>query len=187
MKRTVKNMATTTFKPGNRFSPRVSVAAAAVEWQGLSSAQQDLVTVEEGLPYLTGVPDLTLRAEALAEAAAMREISGATHTEDGYARSAEHMLLDRVSVAAYVKKTQSWLPPERPQHQPPAPPSDKLLRVEEVLNRLGVSRSTFYRGLKAGKFEQAHVEDPPRWRASYIERLVADPGANNEAANTEDI
>lgn len=170
----------TTFKPSNRFSPRVSVAAAAVEWQGLSSAQQDLVTVEEGLPYLAGVPDLTLRAEALAEAAAMREISGLTHTEDGYARSLEHMMLDRVSVADYIKKTQSRLPPEMPLPRAPAvPPTDKLLRVEEVLNRLGVSRSTFYRGLKAGKFEQAHVEDPPRWRASYIERLIADPASDD--------
>ena len=50
------------YKKANKFSDRLSVAQAAVEWQKLTPAQQELVVVEGGIPYLAGVPELTERA-----------------------------------------------------------------------------------------------------------------------------
>lgn len=166
-------MATDTFKPGNRFSDVVSVAAAAVEWQGLSREEQDLVVVEDGIPFLAGVPDLTDRAEAIAEAAERRAIVGLTHTEDGNPLPVARMRLYRDSVDAWVAKSRRRLPPELPRQPAGSPPPDELLRVSEVTTRLGIKRSTLYRWLESGKLDRAHAQDPPRWRASYIEALVA--------------
>lgn len=60
-------MATVQYRPGNRFSDRVNIADAAVDWQGLSPQERKLVVVEDGLPSLAGTPELRERAEALLE------------------------------------------------------------------------------------------------------------------------
>lgn len=163
------------FKPGNRFSEVVSIAAAAVEWQGLPQAQQDLVVVEDGLPYLAGAPDLTQRAEALLEAAERRVIKGYTHTEDGEPLPAENIKLFRDSLEAWIAKTRKRLPPEMASAPavPVATGVDTLLRVEEVMARLGISRTTFYRWQRDGRIEKAHAESPPRWRSSYVAAVIA--------------
>lgn len=49
---------------------------------------------------------------------------------------------------------------------------DKLLRVEDVIQVLGFSRTTFYRRLAEGLIEPAHLDSPPRWRTSYIQSLL---------------
>lgn len=164
------------FKPGNRFSDTVSIAAAAVEWQGLSAAQQALVIVEDGLPFLAGVPDLTARAEALLEAAESRTITGFTHNENGGPVPAEHIRLDRESVLAWVKRTNSRLPPQVPRESLldlPDEQPERLLRAEEVWNRLGIGKSTFYRRVRSGEIERPHLDTPPRWRESYVDSLMS--------------
>lgn len=173
------------FKKGNPFSDLVNIATAAVEWQGLTVSQQELVVVENGFPYLVGAPDLTQRAEAIFEAAERRTIEGFTHTEDGEPLPAENMKLYRDSLAAWIARARKRLPPEIASTAIATVPVaiDALLRVEEVIARLGISRTTFYRKQREGSLEKAHAENPPRWRSSYVASLVAKPTAQD----SEDI
>lgn len=170
------------FKPGNPFSDVVSIAAAAVEWQGLTASQQELVVVDDGLPYLIGVPDLTQRGEAILEAAERRTITGFTHTEDGEPLSAENMKLYRDSLDAWIAKARKRLPPEMTNAITSSTVAkvDALLRVEDVVDRLGISRTTFYRWQRDGRIEKAHAENPPRWRSSYVSSLVAGPAQDSD-------
>ncbi len=161
------------YKKANKFSDRLSVAQAAVEWQKLTPAQQELVVVEGGIPYLAGVPELTERAEAIADAADRRKISGLTHNEDGATLPVATMVLDKESVRTWMAKVQSWLPPEalvRPQPTIEESPKEdeQLLRQAEVLEMLGISRSKLYRDIDDKKFDKAHFDNPNRWRKSYV-------------------
>jgi len=177
-------MSSERFVPANRFSDVLSVAAAAVQWQGLSREEQEKVVVEDGLPYLTGVPDLADRAEAIAEAAARRSILGFTHTEDGEPLPVGRMRLYRDSVDAWVKKADrrhSASPP--PPAEPSSPQAEQLLRLNEVVDRLGIGRSTLYRWIDAGAFEKSHFDKPARWRRSYVDSFIA-PQADEK---TDDI
>lgn len=158
-----------TYTPGNRFSDRVSIAVASVEWQGLSSAQQALVTVNDGMPFLAGCSDLSDRAEALLDAAQRGMITGLVTNEDGYPLRPEVIQLDRSSVAAFIKKLESKPAPAMPVS---ADSGEVLLRSDEVQNRLGIKRATFFNWLKAGKLEKAHFDNPPRWRKSYIDSII---------------
>lgn len=167
------------YKPGNRFSERVTVAQAAVEWQGLTQEQQSLTVVDDGTPFLIGVPDLTDRADALVEAALSGRITGRAVNEDGYPLRRDAIRLDRASVQGFVDEID-----ERTQTGRSDAGGDAFLRLNEVCKRLGLSRATVYRRLKEGSIEQAHVDAPPRWRQSYIESLVANPqctAANDSA------
>lgn len=159
------------YKTANKFSDRLTVAQAAVEWHGLSPAQQKLVVVEDGIPYLAGVPDLSERAEAIADAAERRKISGFTHNENGGSLPVANMVLDKGSVRAWTGKVQSWLPPELPiQERPEARPviEEQLLKLREVLELLKIGRSTLYRRIEVKQFDKAHLENPSRWRKSYV-------------------
>ena len=165
------------YKPGNKFLDWVTIAQAAVEWQGLSQAQQSLVMLDDGTPFLAGVPDLTDRAEALAEAALSGRIVGRTLNEDGYPLRRAAMRLDRLSVQNFIEEVD-----ERTQASPED--GDAFLRLKDVCKKLGLSRATVYRRINEGSIEQAHVDSPPRWRQSYVESLVANPQvpAANESA-----
>lgn len=172
------------YKKANKFSDRVTVAQAAVEWQRLTSSQQELVVVEDGMPYLVGVPDLTERAEAIADAADRRKITGLTHTEDGATLPVAAMVLDKESVRAWMNKVQSWLPPEVPSIPQPAihvPPQEQeqLLKQSEVLELLGISRSKLYRDIEDKKFEKAHFDNPNRWRKSYVLAILQKTASND--------
>jgi len=147
----------------------VSISVAAVEWQGLSLEQQELVTVNEGMPYLAGCPDLSDRAAALLDAAQRGKISGMVTNEDGYLLRPEVVLLDRSSVAAFVKKIDAM---PTPAAATAADTGEVLLNSVEVQKRLGIKRATFYRRLKTGELEKAHLESPQRWRKSYIDAIV---------------
>lgn len=161
------------YKKANKFSDRLTVAQAAVEWHGLPPAQQELVVVEDGIPYLAGVPELSERAEAIADAADRRKITGLTHNEDGAPLPVANMSLDKESVKAWTSKIQSWLPQEPLPQAPtaskaPFPEQEQLLKVGDVLQLLGIGRSTLYRRIEAKEFEKAHFENPSRWRKSYV-------------------
>lgn len=164
------------YKKANKFSDRVTVAQAAVEWHGLSPEQQELVVVEDGIPFLAGAPALAERAEAIADAAERRKITGLTHTEDGATLPTSAMILDRDSVHCWTSKVQSWLPPELPVAitSPASEPhvEEQLLRLNEVLAMLGIGRSTLYRRIDAQQFEKAHFENPARWRKSYVLSVI---------------
>lgn len=153
----------------NRFMDRLTLAQAAVAWQGLADAQQQLVIVNDGMPFLAGVPDLADRAAALLDAAQRGKIGGVVLNEDGYPLRAEHIRLDRASVQAFIDSVDALAEPAAAT----ASNDDALLRLSEVIARLGVSRATLYRRIDAGTIEAAHEGDPPRWRKSYIDSLVA--------------
>lgn len=155
------------FSPGNKFLPVVSIAEAAIDWQGLPDEQRELVVVEEGLPYLAGVPELTERAEALLYAAHKRTITGLTHNEDGYPVGAARIQLDRVSARAFIALTAPVKPERR------GAPDDVLIREPEVLKMLGISRVTLYRRVKAGELPEACATNPNRWRQSDIAAIIA--------------
>ena len=166
-------MAVEKYTASNRYSDLVSVATAAVEWQGLTRAQQDLVVVEDGLPYLGGVPELRERAEALLDAAQRRKIQGRTHTEDGDDLPAHQVMMYRSSVAEYITRVAPIAAMAALAAEPAAGPADTLLRVKEVLETLGISRSTLYRRIDDGLIEKHSVDAPPRWRKSYIDSLIS--------------
>lgn len=138
------------YRKGNRFSQYCSIADAAVEWQGLSDEQLELVLIDEnGMPFLAGVQDLADRAEAILEAAQGRQIEGHTHTEDGYPRRPDNMMLSRDSVSAWMAKANTRIatpPPEVVQHAQLVEPA--LLSTEQVCKRLGWSRSKLNRKTK---------------------------------------
>jgi len=167
-------MNASTFRPANRFMDRVTLAQAAVEWQGLTQQQQGLVVVNEGLPFLAGVPELEERAAALLDAAQRGKISGLVVNEDGYPLRPDAMRLDRDSVDEFIGRVDA--------RSVPAPRSesdgDVLLTAVEVRARLGgIGRTQLWRLETAGEFERAHAEGPKRWRKSYVDAYVARQGA----------
>lgn len=161
------------YQKPNRFSDRVSVSQAAVEWQSLPTEQQELITIEAGIPFLAGVPDLSERAEAIAEAASRGGITGYVSNEDGYPLPADRMSLDRASVLKWISKVESNLRTDLTIASiENIPKADQLIRVETVCQMLSISRSTLYRYIESGKFEDKHSEKPPRWRLSYVEQFI---------------
>lgn len=155
------------FARGNRFIPLTTIAEAAVDWQGLPPEQQELVVVEDGLPYLAGVPELTERAEALLYGAETKKITGATFNEDGNPLRADLMRLDRASVNAFIALTS-------PQPILATPLiEDVLIKEPEVLKMLGITHSTLFRGMEAGTIPRNAATGPNRWRKSDIAAVVA--------------
>lgn len=167
----------TQFKPANRFSPKISLAAAAVEWQGLQAEQQELVIIDEkGLPYLTGVPELTERAEALLDAVHGRLIKGLVCNEDGYSLHPENMQLNRESVTAWIQKMEKLPEPQPVAVMPACPASaqevERLVDLNQVLKLLNISRSTLHRLRKDQTFPQPEHENPLRWRLSVVQGYI---------------
>jgi hypothetical protein len=148
----------TTYTPANRFTSRWSLAQACVELLALTPAQQELLVVNDGLPFLAGLRDLGDLADALLDAAQRGLVAGLTHNEDGYPLRAGEMRLDPVSVRAFYAQctTGAEVPPV-------------LLNATDSAKRLGISRSQFYRELTAGRLQAARAEDGERWRASYLD------------------
>jgi len=164
-------MNASTFRPANRFIDRVTLAQAAVEWQGLSQLQQGLVVVNDGLPFLAGVPELQERAAALLDAAQRGKIVGLVANEDGYPLSPEAMRLDRDSVDEFINRVDVRAKTASAQN------GEVLLTALEVRARLGgIGRTQLWRLETSGEFERAHAEGPKRWRKSYVDAYVASRG-----------
>ncbi|MBB1601070.1 AlpA family transcriptional regulator [Variovorax sp. UMC13] len=56
-----------------------------------------------------------------------------------------------------------------------APTPDRLLRLPDVLQRIPIAKSEWWKGVKSGKYP-APVKLGPRttcWRASEIDKLIA--------------
>jgi hypothetical protein len=158
-----------TFQPRNRFSDRVTVAQAAVEWQCLSPEHQRLVIVDAGLPLLVGVPDLHDRAKALVEAAERGKISGLVTTEDGYPLAADVMRLDFHSVNAFIQSIDAMHTPSPASETPAA--KEEFLTVEQACDFLVWSRSKFSRLRGMKHIDEPHEKSPLRWSKSYLIRL----------------
>lgn len=161
------------YKKGNRFSQYCSIADAAVEWQGLTEKQIELVLVDQnGMPFLADVQDLADRAEAILEAAQERKIEGHTHSEDGDPRLPHRMLLLRDSVYAWIaqaNKRMSRAAPTSvmPQHDIKI---SELFSTEEICARLKCSRSTLIRKINCGDFPEATHPSPGgnKWLAEVV-------------------
>jgi predicted DNA-binding transcriptional regulator AlpA len=176
----------TQYKPGNRFSPNATLADAAVEWQGLSAEQRDLVIIDDaGLPYLAGVPELQERAEAILGAVQSRKITGQTRNEDGYDLHPSNMRLNRESVIAWILETnQRIAAPAVAAAIAPPPIPDRLLNTQEVLMIVGGSRSTLYRTMGKGEFPQpTHPGKKNRWRLQVINDYVAANTRRSDSPN----
>jgi predicted DNA-binding transcriptional regulator AlpA len=165
--------------PGNRYSERVSLIDAATDWQGLTQLQLDRVFVgDDGLPTHLGFPDLRERAEGLLIAIQHGLIKGYVHNENGDYIHPEHMKLDRESVAAWIKKTDTRLELDKPI---PAIDIDatsigvleRLLDKDEVCTAVKVSKATIDRWRSLGKFPQPTHEHPNRWLASVVAAHIA--------------
>lgn len=160
-----------TFTRSNRFIPLTTIAEAAVDWQGLSAEQQELVVVENGIPFLAGVPELTERAEALLYGAQTKSITGSTHDEDGNPLRADRMRLDRVSVRAFIALTAP-----QPATVLASSIDDVLIKEPEVLQMLGIEHSTLYRRMRIGELPRPAADKPNRWRKNDIAAIVANGG-----------
>lgn len=88
---------------GNKFSYRINVADAAVDWAGLGAEEWPRVYLDDDNlpmhPERVGLPE---RASGLLAAAHNREIVGSTHTENGQPLGIEHIRLERESVLSWV-------------------------------------------------------------------------------------
>ncbi len=160
---------------GNRFSPYMSLAEAAVEWHGLSPEQQELVVVDdEGIPYLACVPELSDRALALKQAVYHRAIKGLfCYGEEQHFLPPPDWQLQRDSAAAWIAATDARLAaPTPPVALPPAQEPERLLRESEVLDRLGIARPTLNRRRKAGSFPQPTHRNPNRWLLSVVDNHI---------------
>lgn len=191
---------TTKYVKGNRYSVRVSIADAALEWQGLTLEHMDLVLLgDDGLPTHSSYPDLRERAEGLLIAVRHGQIKGFVHNEDGDYFHPTHMKLDRESVAAWIEKTDKRLELGKP-----VPMIDtevhsiglleKLLTKDEVCVALNVSKATLDRLRSKGKFSEPTHTNPNRWLASivaaHITATVINTASNNlpqASTDEEDI
>jgi prophage regulatory protein len=63
---------------------------------------------------------------------------------------------------------------------------DRLIRIDEVLARLPISKSTWWQGVKTGRFPQPVKlgERITCWRMSDIDKLTAPDPAKEPHANT---
>lgn len=180
----------------NRFSKYITVADAAIGWQQLSQEETDLVVLDEdGLPYLAGVPDLTLRASALVEAVSVREITGATTNEDGYPLKPQAMRLDRDSVRAWIAESDArqGASAEPLRHKVDVSAADILLTHAEahayvVKSGRKLAKSTLYAHSKSGKFPAAlDSSDGQRWKKSEVDAWIAGAGRWSVAVHDADI
>lgn len=177
----------TTYTPGNRFLPRVTLADAAVQWQGVDPARySEIVINDEGLPQLSGCPELLERAEALLVAAENGIISGLTSNEDGYPLHVSVMRLDRGSVLAFTKRADELAnAPARVRKGPVE--EDKLLKEDAVLAEMQFSQSTLkrLRNRPENPFPAPALTNPNRWRQSQIAEWRAKEEISKQASQSK--
>lgn len=160
----------TTYTPGNRFLPRLTLADAAVQWQRIDAKRfGDIVINDKGLPQLAGCPDLLERAEALLVAAENGLIGGLTSNEDGYPLPVRAMRLDRGSVLAFTSKADELANAQAHDRKAPSD-EDKLLKEDAVLDEMQFSQSTLkrLRNRAENPFPAPALTNPNRWRQSQI-------------------
>lgn len=162
----------TTYKPGNRFLPRLTLADAAVQWQGIEPTRFNNISINDnGLPQLAGCPELLERAEALLVAAESGLISGLTTNEDGYPLAASLMRLDRGSVLTFTRKADELAnAPVRVRKSLVEDDKDKLLKEDAVLEEMQFSQSTLkrLRNRAENPFPPPSLTNPNRWSQSQI-------------------
>jgi predicted DNA-binding transcriptional regulator AlpA len=176
---------TSTYTPGNKYSKRVSIAEAAVTWQGLSTELQTNVTLNtRGLPVLSGCPDLLERAEGILNAAQDGLITGSVQNEDGYPLAPAHMRLDRPSLATWISDIQKELGEDKVRKPPIDGTSiSNLLKFSEVCARLNISESNLKRLIKTSQFPTATHTGPNRWPESDVNVYLAKKIINRVAKN----
>ena len=163
------------YKRGNRYSARISISDAAVDWQNLDAELVEKVVLNSrGLPVLAGCDDLLERAEGILIAASTGLISGAVENEDGLPLSPRHMQLDRASVAGWIAGIEKKIEMEPAKKAPPGgTPQEKLLKMSDILERLGFSESSLNRYIKNGTFAAPTYEKPRLWTESAVTEYLA--------------
>ncbi len=166
---------TSQYAPGNRFAQRVTIADAAVAWQGLSTElQTNVVLNTRGLPELAGCQDLLERAEGILIAVQEGLISGAVHTEDGYPLLPAQMRLDRPSLATWIAAIEKNVGIETAKKLPQGEaPVEKLLEFKQLFPLLEMSASKLKRLIKSGTFPGPSYSGPNRWPASVVNEHLA--------------
>jgi prophage regulatory protein len=71
----------------------------------------------------------------------------------------------------------------------PADTGSRILRLKEVLERTGLSRSTLYRKVESGTFpEQVHISERCiGWRESDLERWLENPMYYSRCTSRRDL
>lgn len=157
----------------------MSLADAAVDWEGVTPAEYELIVIgEDGLPDMPSRPDLRERAEAILTAVNRRQISGMASDMYGEDLHPRYMRLDRDSVAAWTKETDNWLAEKEaaaeatPSAQLSVPMQqllvDKPITAAEVREILGLPLSTFKRHRSEGTIPAPISSKPLRWSTLEI-------------------
>jgi predicted DNA-binding transcriptional regulator AlpA len=162
-----------TYKRGNKYDDRATLADTAVDWQGLTLGQQRQVELNaDGLPELPEVPELIERAEALLNAVRAGLITGVFHDgERGCDLRPEFIKLDRTSAAKWIAETEkriALIAPAKADLPPSGELAEKLYKEAEVLIQLSISRSSLYRLMERNEFPQPSHTNPRRWPAAAV-------------------
>jgi predicted DNA-binding transcriptional regulator AlpA len=173
------------YKPANRYSPNVSIAAAAIDWQQVSPALIATATVTAGIPSTVDAAiniELQEKIDAILEALKLKELQDVSRptgpgSEFQSAAPTREILLSRTALAKWIglaeARAQS-LTQTKPAQTAAAvfAEFDELLNQKEVLARLKIGASTLQRWRDAGSFPEPTHTNPLRWPASaVIEKL----------------
>jgi predicted DNA-binding transcriptional regulator AlpA len=163
------------YKRGNRYSARISIADAAVDWQNLDSELLAKVELNSrGMPVLQGCDDLLERAEGIHIAASTGLISGFVKNEDGDSLPPRHMQLDRASVASWISGIDKGLDLEQAKKATQGTSSgERLLKLSDVLEQIKVSESTLDRRIAKGLFAEPTYTGPRMWPESAVTEYLA--------------
>jgi hypothetical protein len=143
------------YKPANRYSPNVSIAAAALDWQQVSPALLATATVVDGIPTTTDAAiniELQEKIEAILEALKLHELQDVSRptspsSEFQSAAPTREILLSRTALAKWITTAEARAQAISPVKPAPTAAAvfaefETLLNQKEVLARLKIGAST---------------------------------------------
>lgn len=163
------------------FKSIYTIPEAACAWAGVPLDQLNgAAYLSPCIPLIVGRPDVGERAQALMDACEYRTIkfTPAYASEDG-PELIERRAIKKHDLLAWLKENFSGAdaklgggpPPEAVQKKVPEE-LVKLLVLKDVLERVGISKATYYRLLEAKKFPAPEFQRPNRWKLSTINDYI---------------